>query len=124
MIPIMEPKEKMLIHELNFIGNALGYGHAMALLSALWRKECVDEGLPPQCAFIETIIDFVKPEQRGHIRASAKLYDEIIAEAFAGCEPADNSFPCDPNKAKSCPKANCYLNGGPCRRTTIKEYSK
>lgn len=30
---------------------------------------------------------------------------------------------CDPRKNKDCRKTSCYLNDGPCRCTTRKEYA-
>lgn len=33
-------------------------------------------------------------------------------------------YKCDPSKNKQCKKTNCYLNGGPCTKTTDINYAK
>ena len=33
-------------------------------------------------------------------------------------------FECDPLKANTCPKTECYLNGGPCHETTMYPWRK
>ena len=36
----------------------------------------------------------------------------------------DDCFPCDPDKADGCKKTYCYRNGGDCRMTSRKEWSR
>ncbi len=35
-----------------------------------------------------------------------------------------NTYKCDPRKNAECRKTNCYVNGGPCKRTSKKECRK
>ena len=35
-----------------------------------------------------------------------------------------NTYKCEPEKNKTCRKFNCYIYGGPCSRTTEKQYKK
>jgi len=32
-----------------------------------------------------------------------------------------HTYRCDPEKNKECRKTGCYINGGPCKRTSKKE---
>lgn len=38
-------------------------------------------------------------------------------------DKAKDVWLCDPRKNKDCSKTGCYLNDGPCRCTTHKEYA-
>jgi ATP-dependent Clp protease protease subunit len=47
------------------------------------------------------------------------LFDKVKLKTML-----DSAFLCDPIKNIECGKKGCFLNGGPCRRTTNKEFEK
>lgn len=80
------------------------------------------------------------PEDSWHMRTDPETCDIIIeggvAEKLFTAEtleemnvihlpiPTPAGYECDPEKNTTCRKSACYINGGPCRITTHKEFRK
>lgn len=68
------------------LGEQIGYGHLMALASALWRKKLVEEygkGYE-KGAFVPTLSILVKDEWAENLQKEAKMYDDIVNAALEG----------------------------------------
>jgi hypothetical protein len=44
------------------LGEELGYGHLMALASALWKKDMEDNDYPVSGVFVPTCLSFIKED--------------------------------------------------------------
>lgn len=75
---IMTDKEE--IEAVKQLGEAIGYGHLMALASALWRKSLKEKGYPTSGAFIGTCISSVYKKYRKQFESENKYYDKYISE--------------------------------------------
>ena len=64
------------------IGELIGYGHMMALASALWRKNLKEIGTPETGAFVPTIIYFIKDEEQEMSKRESVFYDKLIEDAL------------------------------------------
>jgi len=66
------------IKAIKILGEQIGYGHMMALTSALWRQKLKEDGYSDRGAFIPTIIIFLKEEYREIVGKENKIYDLLI----------------------------------------------
>ena len=61
------------------LGASIGYGHMMALASALWRKDMIEKGYPVSGVFVPAMPSDVIPEYLNE--GEMKHYDNIVNEA-------------------------------------------
>ncbi len=61
------------------LGDEIGYGHLMALASALWRKSLKEKGFPESGAFVPTILECVEKEMAAKTRAERIMYDDFVS---------------------------------------------
>jgi hypothetical protein len=60
------------------LGEQIGYGHMMALASALWRKSLKEKGYPESGAFVATILQCVEKEMAEATKGEREMYDGFI----------------------------------------------
>ncbi len=60
------------------LGDQIGYGHLMALASALWRQTLKEKGYPTIGAFVPTCEPFIHKDYKEITETDMKLYDEMI----------------------------------------------
>lgn len=60
------------------MGDEIGYGQLMSLASALWRAKLKETNTPVSDAFIPTIIDFLKGEEKEMAEKEVKHFDSFI----------------------------------------------
>ncbi len=56
----------------------IGYGHLMALASALWKKSLKEKGYPESGAFVPAILQYVQKEIVEKTEGERKMYDSFI----------------------------------------------
>jgi hypothetical protein len=71
----MKTDEIKIIKE---IGEQIGYGHMMAIASALWRKSLKDKGYPESGAFVPVILQCIKSDIKTELEIECKHYDNYI----------------------------------------------
>ncbi len=64
------------------LGNSIGYGHLMALATALWRRKLKAEGLPENGAFIGVCDISIKKDRLKSVMKEVHMYDEIIKRCY------------------------------------------
>ena len=71
---------KEQVQSVKQLGDKMGYGHLMALASALWRKKLCDEHGEryKSGAFIAVVDCVVEPEHLRKMKAELELYDYIV----------------------------------------------
>ena len=67
---------------LEMLGDSIGYGHLMALATALWRRKLKAEGLPEQGAFIGVCDISIKDDRLDSVMREVRMYDEIIKRCY------------------------------------------
>lgn len=64
------------------LGNSIGYGHLMALTTALWRRKLKAEGLPENAAFIGVCDISIKNNRLKSVMEEVRMYDEIVKRYY------------------------------------------
>ena len=72
---------KAEIRKVKDLGEEIGYGHLMALASALWRRDMVITGKPISGVCIPVTIDMIVKEEEIQkiVNDEIKLYDKIVS---------------------------------------------
>lgn len=72
--------------EVKRLGERIGYGHLMALASALWRKELSDKygEQMKRGAFIGVCDISIKQDTLDNIQGEIKMYDRLVEMVFGG----------------------------------------
>lgn len=80
----MEKQYKEQVQVLKKLGDEIGYGHLMALASAIWRKKLCDEHGEQykSGAFIPVVDCVVEPEHLRKMKPELELYDGIVKRAL------------------------------------------
>ena len=80
----IENQYKEQVQILKKLGDEIGYGHLMALASALWRKKLCDEHGEryKSGAFIPVVDCVVEPQHLRKIKSELELYDGIVKRAL------------------------------------------
>lgn len=64
------------------LGNSIGYGHLMALATALWRRKLKAEGFPESGAFIGVCDISIKDDRLNDVMKEVHMYDEIVKRHY------------------------------------------
>ena len=82
----IENQYKEQVQVLKKLGDEIGYGHLMALASAIWRKKLCDEHGEQykSGAFIPVVDCVVEPEHLRKMKPELELYDGIVKRALEG----------------------------------------
>ncbi len=78
----MDNKIKREVAVLEMLGDNIGYGHLMALATALWRRKLKAEGLPENAAFIGVCDISIKKDRLKSVMKEVHMYDEIIKRYY------------------------------------------
>lgn len=62
----------------------IGYGHAMEIISALWRYDFKQRGIPTEGCFVPAIRNCINEGNRKINDITCKKYDELIKKVL--CE--------------------------------------
>lgn len=65
-----------------WLGDSIGYGHLMALATALWRRKLKAEGLPEHGAFIGVCDISIKDDMLDRVMKGVRMYDEIVKRCY------------------------------------------
>ncbi len=74
----LEQKIKIESAAVRQLGEQMGYGHLMALASALWRDQLQKSGTPIEGASIPVLSYDVKDEQMVNYNHELKMYDSWV----------------------------------------------
>jgi hypothetical protein len=77
---------KQEVAAVEWLGNSIGYGHLMALATALWRRKLKSEGLPEHGAFIGVCDISIKKDRIKSVMEEVHMYDEIIKKYYVEVE--------------------------------------
>lgn len=67
---------------LEMLGDSIGYGHLMALATALWRRKLRSQGLPENAAFIGVCDISIKNDRLKSVMEEVRVYDEIVKRYY------------------------------------------
>lgn len=68
------------IAALKKIGDEVGYGHSMHILSALWAISLRDQGFPQEGAFVLTCVPFINEDMQPIAKMELEHYMNWIDE--------------------------------------------
>ena len=61
---------------------SMGYGHAMEIISALWRRDLKSKGIPTDGCFVPALKSTITGRYKSLTEKSNRTYDSIIEKVF------------------------------------------
>ena len=78
----MDKQIKQQAAVIETLGDSIGYGHLMALATALWRRKLKAQGLPESVAFIGVCDISIKDDRLDSVMKEVRMYDEIVKRCY------------------------------------------